>query len=43
MELALELCDEIVILNEGKLHLVPKKKKNKEYIIDYLKGDIDDK
>ena len=43
MELALELCDEIVILNEGKLHLVPKKQKNKEYIIDYLKGDIDDK
>jgi ABC-2 type transport system ATP-binding protein len=43
MELALELCDEIVILNEGKLHLVPKKNKNKEYIIDYLKGDIDDK
>jgi ABC-2 type transport system ATP-binding protein len=43
MELALELCDEIVILNEGKLHLVPKNKKKKEYIIDYLKGDIDDK
>ena len=43
MELALSLCDEIVILNNGSLSLVDKGDKNdgelKDYIINCLKGD----
>ena len=43
MELALDLCDEIVILNKGVLELVPKGKKNHEkfkaQIIEALKEE----
>ncbi len=39
MELAIELCDEIVILSEGSLSSAPK---DKEAIIAILKGDSDD-
>lgn len=43
MELALDLCDEIVILNKGVLELVPKGKKNhgkfKAQIIEALKEE----
>jgi len=37
MELALDLCDEIVILNQGILKKVEKKENN--YIIDLLRGE----
>ena len=41
MELALDLCDEIVILSNGVLTKVEKKNMNKDYIIKFLKGDND--
>lgn len=41
MELALDLCDEIVILSNGVLTKVEKKNMNKDYIINFLKGDND--
>lgn len=41
MELALDLCDEIVILSDGILTKVEKENMNKEYIINFLKGDND--
>lgn len=41
MELALDLCDEIVILSNGVLTKVEKKNMNKDYIIKLLKGDND--
>ena len=42
MELALDLCDEIVILDEGQLQKVTKQNMNKEYIINHFKGDNND-
>jgi len=46
MELALDLCDEIVILNDGKLQKVEnkdlQKEDLKEIIIKTLKGDNND-
>ena len=43
MELALDLCDEIVILNQGRLEAVPQENLNsgefKERIIDALKEE----
>ena len=46
MELALDLCDEIVILNNGKLEKIDNKnlktKEFKEKIIKTLKGDNND-
>jgi len=42
MELALDLCDEIVILDNGVLTQVESKNMNKKYIIDHFKGDNND-
>ena len=46
MELALELCDEIVILNEGELELIDNSNLTtqllKEKVIKVLKGELDD-
>ncbi len=39
MELALDLCDEIVILNNGALNLVSEKKLDKKHIIEILKSE----
>ena len=43
MELAMDLCDEIVILNQGRLEAVPQENLNsgefKERIIDALKEE----
>lgn len=38
MELALDLCDEITIINNKTLHKIDEQNKNKEYIIEYIKG-----
>ena len=42
MELAIDLCDEIVILDNGTLFQVTKQNMNKEYIINHFKGDTND-
>ena len=42
MELALDLCDEIVILDNGVLTQVKEKDMNKKYIINHFKGDNND-
>ena len=46
MELALDLCDEIVILNKGILKEMPRKSKKldewKKQIIEELKGENED-
>ena len=38
MELALDLCDEITIINNKTLHKIDEQNQNKEYIIEYIKG-----
>lgn len=42
MDLALDLCDEIVILEDGKLIKVSQDKMNKKDILNYFKGGLDD-
>jgi ABC-2 type transport system ATP-binding protein len=42
MDLAVDLCDEIVILKDGKLIQVEEENMNKEYIMSILKGELDE-